>query len=70
VASGGPCLRDFGRASSSAPAARTDRDLAAALAVAAVVAGVDRAVAAVRRVLDAGTVRSASRPLAPSRRLA
>jgi hypothetical protein len=58
VADDGPCLRDFGRASSSAPAARTDRDLAAAVAVAAVVAGVDRAVAAVRRVLDAGTVRS------------
>jgi undecaprenyl-diphosphatase len=58
VASGRPCLRDFGRASSSAPAARTDRDLAAAVAVAAVVVGVDRAVAAVRRVLDAGTVRS------------
>lgn len=58
VASGGPCLRNFGRASSSAPAARTDRDLAAAVAVAAVVAWVDRAVAAVSRVLDADTVRS------------
>ena len=58
VASGGPCLRNFGRASSSASAARTDRDLAAAVAVAAVVVGVDRTVAAVRRVLDAGMVRS------------
>ncbi|HEY1323024.1 MAG TPA: hypothetical protein VGF32_22395, partial [Streptosporangiaceae bacterium] len=38
----GPVLRDFRRGSSSVPAARTDRDLAAALAAAAVVAGVDR----------------------------
>ena len=53
-----PCLRDFRRASASAPTARTDRDLAAAIAAVAVVVGVDRAVAAVHRVLDADTVRS------------
>jgi uncharacterized membrane protein YbhN (UPF0104 family) len=54
----GPCLRDFRRASSSAPAARTDRDLAAAIAAAAAVVGVDRAGAAAHRLLDAGTVES------------
>ncbi len=41
----GPLLRDFRRASSSAPAMRTDRDLAAAVATVAVVVGIDRAVA-------------------------
>jgi uncharacterized protein (TIRG00374 family) len=54
----GPGLRDFRRASASAPATRTDRDLAAALGAVAVVAGVDRAVAAAHRVLDAATVQS------------
>ena len=54
----GPLLRDFRRASSSAPAMRTDRDLAAAVAAAAVVVGVDRAVAATCRVLDAETIRA------------
>ena len=58
VARDGPYLRDIQRASSSAPAARTDRDLAAAVAAAGVVVGVDRVTAAARRVLDADTVRS------------
>jgi glycosyltransferase 2 family protein len=52
----GVLLRDFRRASSSAPAMRTDRDLAAAVAAAAVVVGVDRAVAATCRVLDTETI--------------
>jgi glycosyltransferase 2 family protein len=58
VTGDGPGLRDFRRASASAPAVRTDRDLAAALGAAAVVAGVDRVVAAAHRVLDAATVQS------------
>ena len=58
VTGDGPGLRDFRRASASAPATRTDRDLAAALGAAAVVAGVDRVVAAAHRVLDAATVQS------------
>jgi glycosyltransferase 2 family protein len=52
----GPLLRDFRRASSSAPAMRTDRDLAAAVATAAVVVGVDRAVSSTCRVLDTETI--------------
>jgi glycosyltransferase 2 family protein len=53
VATGaGALLRDFRRASSSAPAERTDRDLAAAVSAAAVVVGVERTVAASRKVLD------------------
>jgi uncharacterized protein (TIRG00374 family) len=52
----GALLRDFRRASSSAPVARTDRDLAAAVAAVAVVVGVARAVAATRRVLDTETI--------------
>jgi glycosyltransferase 2 family protein len=52
VTGDGPLLRDFRRASSSAPALRTDRDLAAAVAAAAVVAGVERTVSAARTVLD------------------
>ena len=51
----GPLLRDFRRASSSAPAMRTDRDLAAAVATVAVVVGIDRAVASTCRVLDTET---------------
>jgi uncharacterized protein (TIRG00374 family) len=54
----GPLLRDFRRASSSAPAMRTDRDLAAAVAAVAVVVGVERAVAATCRVLDSDTVQA------------
>ena len=54
----GPLLRDFRRASSSAPPMRTDRDLAAAVAAAAVVVGIDRAVASTCRVLDTETVQA------------
>jgi glycosyltransferase 2 family protein len=52
----GPLLRDFRRASSSAPPMRTDRDLAGAVATAAVVVGVDRAVSSACRVLDTETI--------------
>jgi len=54
----GPVLRDFRRASSSAPAMRTDGDLAAAVAAVAVVVGIDRAVASTCRVLDSETIRA------------
>ncbi len=54
----GPLLRDFRRASSSAPAMRTDGDLAAAVAAVAVVAGIDRAVASTCRVLDPETIQA------------
>ena len=54
----GPVLRDFRRASSSAPAMRTNGDLAAAVAAVAVVAGIDRAVAATCRVLDPATIQA------------
>jgi uncharacterized protein (TIRG00374 family) len=54
----GPLLRDFRRASSSAPTMRTDRDLAAAVGAAAVVVGVDRAVASTCRVLDTQTIQA------------
>jgi uncharacterized protein (TIRG00374 family) len=54
----GPALRDFRRASSSAPATRTNDDLAAAVAAVAAVAGVDRAVASTCRVLDNETIRA------------
>jgi uncharacterized protein (TIRG00374 family) len=54
----GPMLRDFRRASSSAPALRTDGDLAAAVAAVAVVAGIDRAVASTCRVLDPETIQA------------
>lgn len=54
----GVVLRDFRRASSSAPAARTERDAAAAVAAVAVVIGVERAVAATCRVFDTDTIRA------------
>jgi uncharacterized protein (TIRG00374 family) len=54
----GPLLRDFRRASSSAPPMRTDRDVAAAVAAVAVVVGVDRAVASTCRLLDAETIQA------------
>ena len=54
----GPMLRDFRCASSSAPPARTDRDLAAAVAAMAVVVDVDRTVASVCRVLDTETIQT------------
>jgi glycosyltransferase 2 family protein len=52
----GPLLRDFRRASSSAPEARTERDLAGAVAAVAVVVGIERASAATCRVLDSDTI--------------
>lgn len=58
VTADGPMLRDFRRASSSAPAMRTEGDLAAAVAAVAVVIGTDRAVAATCRVFDTDTVRA------------
>jgi uncharacterized membrane protein YbhN (UPF0104 family) len=54
----GPMLRDFRRASSSAPPLRTDRDVAGACAALAAVIGIDRAVAASCRVLDPDTITS------------
>jgi uncharacterized protein (TIRG00374 family) len=58
VTPGGPCLRDFRRASSSAPAGRTDRDLAAAVAAAAVLAGSARVTAVATQVLDTATIQA------------
>lgn len=54
----GALLRDFRRASSSAPTMRTDRDLAAAVAAVAVVVGTERAVAATCRVLEHETIQA------------
>ncbi|HSZ35694.1 MAG TPA: lysylphosphatidylglycerol synthase domain-containing protein [Acidimicrobiales bacterium] len=54
----GPVLRDFRRASSSAPPLRTDRDVAGVCAALAAVIGIDRAVAASCRVLDGHTITS------------
>lgn len=58
VSADGACLRDFRRASSSAPAARTDRDLAAAVAAAAVAAGTDRVTAIATQMLDAEAIKA------------
>jgi uncharacterized protein (TIRG00374 family) len=55
----GVCIRDFRRASASAPASRLDADLAAALGAMAVQAGAERTAAAAARVLDAETARGA-----------
>ncbi|HEU5385409.1 MAG TPA: lysylphosphatidylglycerol synthase domain-containing protein [Streptosporangiaceae bacterium] len=55
----GICVRNFRRASASAPASRLDTDLAAVLAAMAVRAGAERTAAAAARVLDAGTARAA-----------
>jgi uncharacterized protein (TIRG00374 family) len=55
----GVCVRNFRRASASAPASRLDTDLAAVLAAMAVRAGAERTAAAAVRVLDAGTARAA-----------
>ena len=59
LAAEGICVRNFRRASSSAPASRLDSDLAAVLAAMAVRAGVERTAAAVARVLDADLAQSA-----------
>ena len=58
VSDRGICVRDFRRASASAPAGRLDGDLAAALGAMAVRAGAERTGAAAR-VLDADTARGA-----------
>ena len=52
-------VRDFRRASASAPAGRLDGDLAAALGAMAVRAGPERTAAAAARMLDADTARAA-----------
>ena len=59
VSGQGACIRNFRRASASAPASRLDTDLAAALAAVAVQAGAERAAAAAARVLDRDTARGA-----------
>src|SRR6516162_2574901 len=59
VSSRGICIRNFRRASASAPASRLDTDLAAALAAMAVRAGAERMVAVAARLLDADTSRGA-----------
>jgi len=59
VSDQGVCIRDFRRASASAPASRLDTDLAATLAAMAVAAGAERTAAAAARLLDADTARGA-----------
>ncbi len=59
VSGQGVCIRNFRRASASAPASRLDTDLAGTLAAMAVRAGAERAAAAATRTLDAGTARGA-----------
>src|SRR5690349_5619220 len=59
VSDRGVCVRNFRRASASAPADRLDGDLAAALAAMAVRAGPERTAAAAARVLYADTARGA-----------
>jgi uncharacterized protein (TIRG00374 family) len=59
VSDQGICIRDFRRASASAPAGRLDTDLAAVLGALAVRAGADRTAAAAVRVLDADAARGA-----------
>ncbi len=54
----GPLLRNFRRASSSAPATRLDKDLAAAVAAVAVVVGIDRTAVVACRNFDAATVQA------------
>jgi uncharacterized membrane protein YbhN (UPF0104 family) len=58
-AAGGVGLKDFRRASSSAPDGRLDGDLAAVLAAIAVQVGAERTAAAAARVLDADAARGA-----------
>jgi uncharacterized protein (TIRG00374 family) len=59
VSGQGICIRDFRRASASAPASRLDTDLAAVLGALAVRAGAERTAAAAARSLDADAVRGA-----------
>jgi uncharacterized protein (TIRG00374 family) len=59
VSNQGVCIRDFRRASASAPDSRLDGDLAAALGAMAVRAGAERTAAAATRVLPVDTARGA-----------
>src|SRR4029077_4331724 len=59
VSDQGICIRNFRRASASAPARRLDTDLGAALAALAVRAGAERPAAAAVRVLHADAARGA-----------
>jgi len=59
VSDQGICLRNFRRASASAPASRLDTDLEAAMAAMAMRAGIERTAAAATRVLDTDSVRGA-----------
>ncbi len=59
VSDRGICIRNFRRASASAPASRLDTDQAAALGALAVRAGAERTAAAAVRVLDAAAARGA-----------
>jgi glycosyltransferase 2 family protein len=59
VSDQGMCVRDFRRASASAPASGLDTDLAAVLAAMAMQAGAERTAASATRVLDADTARAA-----------
>jgi glycosyltransferase 2 family protein len=59
VSSQGVCIRDFRRASASAPDSRLDGDLAAALGAMAVRAGAERTAAAATRVLPVDSARGA-----------
>ena len=59
VSDRGICIRNFRRASASAPASRLDTDVAAVLAAMAVRAGAERTAAVAARVLEAGTARGA-----------
>jgi tRNA A-37 threonylcarbamoyl transferase component Bud32 len=61
VSNQGVCIRDFRRASASAPDSRMDGDLAAALGAMAVRAGAERTAAATR-VLPVDTAHSAAAP--------
>jgi glycosyltransferase 2 family protein len=59
VSDQGICIRNYRRASASAPASRLDTDLAAALGALAVRAGAERTAAAAVRVLGADAARGA-----------
>jgi uncharacterized protein (TIRG00374 family) len=59
ISNRGVCIRDFRRASASAPDSRLDGDLAAALGAMAVRAGAERTAAATTRVLPVDTARGA-----------
>jgi uncharacterized protein (TIRG00374 family) len=70
VSDQGICIRNFRRASASAPASRLDTDVAAVLAAMAVRAGAERTAAVAARVLEADTARGALVHLLPRLRQA